>query len=389
MATEILSDTTQTGNGEPKNPVALLRRKSKLIIYFIFMTFLVLSGCSQTGQNSAGVGEQVKAVHVLTIDENEYPAALNYIGTVDSEELIKYSFKMAGQIKRIYVTKGEHVVAGQILAELDSTDLDFQLATSRDTADIAEADVGKAQDALTYAINLYEKTQELFAADAVSNDTLDQAELNMNAAESDYQQAVSQHSAALTNYEYQSDLAANTVLYAEQAGYITEKTANAFERVGAYAPVLVVRSQAQVVNIGIPQQELSYVKIGSVVTVDVDGDTTSGLIKNISEYPDKDTRTYKAEVSFTNKTYPLGAIAKATVEIGNVTGIWIPLTAIFSSQGENCVYVINDDRALKRAVVIQKMRDDQVMVTGLAKGELLVSSGMAYLDDGAKVSITD
>jgi RND family efflux transporter MFP subunit len=361
----------------------------------VFLLLLALSAISFAGtgcdyfieKKEVGPQVQTKAVQVMEVAASQHPASLNYIGTVEPKELIRYSFKIAGQIKRLPVANGDQVFVGQVLAELDTTDLDFQLATAKESVDSMAASVNKAQEALAYAVNLYERTKSLYEANAVSKDNFEQAELKKNMAVLDYQQAILQHSAAATNFQYQSDLLSNSVIYAEQDGFVAQTLVNEFERVGAYIPALAVRSKAQVINIGIPQQELPYVQLGSAVIVDVDGNRASGLIANLSDYPDAATRTYKAEVSIFDKTFPLGAIVKVHVEIGNVDGIWIPFTAIFSYSGENCVYVIKDGRSLKRTVEIQKLSDDQAMVIGLVAGDLLVVSGMSNLSDGALVNI--
>lgn len=362
-------------------------RKAGYLSLTVLIVILIVTISSQAGKNDIDINDHAKAVKVMKTAERQYSASLNYIGTVESEELVKYSFKTAGQIKRIYVSEGDQVKVGQVLAELDTTDLDFQQAAARDNSNIASANISKAEDALVYADSLYEKAKTLYEAGAVSKDYFDQVELKRNTAESDYQQAVAQHSAASTDYGYKSDLLNNSVLYAEQDGYIAQKISNEFERVGAYAPVLVVRSEEEVVNIGIPQQELAQVKLGSSATIHVDGDFAIGAVTNISELPDATTRTYNAEVSIPDKTFPFGAIAEVSVEIGYLNGIWIPFTAIFSDDGGNCVYVIHNDRALKRTIEIQNIKDDMAMVTGLEKGESLIISGRNNLDDGTKVKI--
>lgn len=361
-------------------------RKTIFLILILLIMILAVTRCDGVKED-ADINEQAKAVKVTAIAERQNPVSLEYIGTIDSEELIKYSFKTAGQIKKIYVSEGEQVKAGEILAELDTTDLQYQQSASAATKDTAAANIKKAKDALDYANDLHIKAQGLYEAGAISKDYFDQIELKKNAAESDYQQALSQHSAAATDYDYKSDLLDDSVIYAERDGYVAQKVFNEFDRVGAYTPILIVRSGMQIVNIGIPQQELAEVEVGSNATVNVDGETAAGMVAKISEIPDEATHTYNAEISVPDKTFRMGSIARVSVHIGNVTGIWIPLSSIFSDGGENCVYVVDSGRALKRTIEIQSIHEDQAMVAGLDSGELLVISGMNHLDDGTEVKV--
>ena len=360
--------------------------KGFLIFTLLMMIFGVL-GCDKAGKQDAGQEDEIKAVKVMNVAAGENPVSLKYIGTIDAEELVKYSFKTAGQINKIYVSVEDRVKKGDPLAELDTMDLDYQLSIAKATMDTAKVNVGKAKDASDYAESLYKKTETLYQNGVASTDSFEQVRLKRNSAASEYLQAQSQYASAVTDYNYKSELLNNSVIYAEQEGYVAEKVFNENERVGAYTPVIVVRSGAQVINIGIPQQELTQISVGSTANITIDGETAQGTVTSIAQLPDETTHTYTAEISVPDKIFRLGSIAKVSVNIGKQKGIWIPLSSIFSAGGENCVYVVKDQRALKRTVEIQSVSDDQAKVTGLSGGELLVTSGMNNLVDGTRVKV--
>jgi len=357
---------------------------SKYLLLAATMLVLIIAGCAK--EEEAAKHEPIKAVKVSTIVESQAPVSLAYIGNIDAKELVKYSFKMAGQIKQIYVTEGDQVKKGQALAELDTTDLKFQVASAKATIDMAADNIKKAEAALTYNKSLYEKTKALYDSSAVAQDSLEQVQLKRDVAASELAQAQSQYELAKTDYAYKADLLINAVLYAEQEGFVASKLFNANERVGAFMPVLVVRSIDQIVNIGIPQQELASIAIGTKAAVKVDNTTAQGVVTNISAIPDENTRTYPAEIAVSGQTFPLGAIARVSIAIGQQTGVWIPMTAVLSD-GENYVYTVKDNHALRRMVEIQKVSDDQVLVSGLNQGEALVVGGMTNLTDSAKVQV--
>ncbi len=359
-----------------------------LVITLIMMSVISVPGCSRNGQPAENQGT-VKAVKVITVTEKEQPGTLNYLGTVDAKELVKYSFKTPGQIGRIYVAEGESVAKGQKLAELDKTDLEFQLASAKATRDTAAANVTKAQNALEYASSLSEKTAELYKGGVVSEDAWAQIQLKRDTAASDLALANSQYANAQTDYDYKSTLLSNSTIYAEQAGYVVQKVFNENERVNAFTPIVIVRSGAQIVNIGVPQQELAQIKVGTQVNLAIDQEIAAGTISSISELPDETTRTYTAEITVPDKLFRLGSIAKVSVSIGSQNGIWIPFHAIFADGAENCVYVIKDERSFKRTVEILNVSEDKARVSGLTSGELLAISGMNNLDDGTRVQVLE
>jgi len=355
-----------------------------LLLLVTTILMLSIAGCAK--QEEAAKHDPTKAVKVSIIAETQAPVSLAYIGNIDAKELVKYSFKIAGQVKQIFVAEGDKVKKGQAIAELDTTDLKFQVASAKATMDMAADSIKKAEAALTYNQSLYEKTKALYDSSAIDQDSLEQVQLKRDVSASELAQAKSQYELAKTDYAYKTDLLNNAVLYAEQDGFVASKLFNENERVGAFTPVMVVRSIAQIVNIGIPQQELARIAIGTKAAVKVDNATAQGVVSNIAAIPDESTRTYPAEIAVSGQTFPLGAIARVSIDIGRQTGVWIPMTAVLSD-GENYVYTVKDNHASKRMVEVQKVSDDQMLVSGLIQGEKLVVGGMTNLTDGAKVQV--
>lgn len=365
-----------------------MKRFAALLIAVIFI--IGLTGCAKDAGTvqSTGQSSPVKAVKVQEAEMSKQAVALNYIGTVDSKEIVKYSFKVPGQIGRIYVKKGDKIGKGTKLAELDKQDLEFQVAAAKAIMNTAELNIKKAEDALNYAHSLYDKVNSLYMKGSVSKNQYEQVQLQKEVSAAEYEQAKSQYEAAKTDYEFKSDLVANSVIYSEDNGTIVDKVFSENERVGAYMPVVIVRSGAQVINVGIPQQELALIKVGSMAIVDVDGEKAEGVVTNIAEAPDITTRTYTAEITVKSKVYRLGSIAKISIGLGDQSGVWIPMSIVLSS-GESYIFVVKDERAYKRIVEIEKISDDKVMVKGVGPGELIVISGMKNLDDCAKVRVEE
>ncbi|MBB6213969.1 RND family efflux transporter MFP subunit [Anaerosolibacter carboniphilus] len=362
-----------------------MKRVTAVVVMLMMIVSLV--GCSSADQQETSE-ERAAAVKVLEIKESQKPVTIKYIGTVDAKEITAYSFKVGGKVKRIYVEKGDHVTEGTCLAEIDTQDLEFQVAAAKATMDTAALNIKKAEDSLRYNKDLFEKMDSLYTAGAISKDQYDQAKLQTEVTETSYYQAKSQYDAAKTDYEYKTTLIQDAKLYAQQKGTVVDVLFEENERANGGQSVATVRSGEQVINVGIPQQDLKAVQIGAKVLVDVDGETTEGIVTYIAEAPDTATRTYHAEIEVAKKDFRLGAIAKAEVAIGEQQGIWIPMTAVFSN-GEDYVYIVKESRAFKRTIEILNVNDDKVRVSGIAAGELLAINGMKNLNDGSKVSIVE
>jgi RND family efflux transporter MFP subunit len=362
--------------------------KKLISTIFLLLTLLVtLVGCANGNENEKAT-ERSKAVKVLKVAKAMKPITKQYIGTIDAESVIKYSFKVPGKLNRVYLKKGDKVKVGDLMAEIETKDLNFQLTAAQLTMDTAKLNIKKAEDSLRYCKDLFEKGKNLYKKGAVSKEQYDQMKLQMDIAEASHDQAKSQYDAARTDYNYKNNIITDAKLYAEQNGTVVDVIFEENERVGPHIPVVIVRSGKQVANVGIPQQDLNSVKIGAKAMIDVDGVKSEGKITYLAEAPDKSTRTYHAEVEINGKDFKLGAISKVKIDVGKENGVWIPMNTIFSN-GEDYVYIIEGDRAFKRTVELVNVSDDKIMVKGIKAGELLAIKGMKNLNDGSKVSIIE
>ncbi len=346
--------------------------KKHLTLLFIIILLVTVTGCSK---DETVLSEQIRAVKVQKVQISEKPVKLNYVGTLDAKEIIKYSFKSGGQIGRVFVKEGDQVNQGDKLLELNKTDIAFQVSSSR-------LNMIKAEDSHAILQSNLGRMSALYDEGAISKSQYEQVKLEADIAENNALQAKN-------NYEYQLSLERDATIYAEQDGMVVSIMSEEKERVNQSAPVIAVRSIEEVVNIGIPQQDLVNIQIGAKAEIDIDGQKTEGIISNLANAPDQYTRTYKAEVTVQGHDYRIGSIAKAAIDIGQESGIWIPITTVLSDGGEDYVYTVKDSRAFKRTIAILKQSENKILVKGLKSGESLTTSGMKNLEDGARVKIVE
>lgn len=86
------------------------------------------------------------------------------------------------------------------------------------------------------------------------------------------------------------------------------------------------------------------------------GDKTfAGNIKSIDVTPDENTRTYATDVTVdtADPEVYLGELATVEINIGERTGIWLPLSVILND-GNDYVYVVENDRAKREYINVWK-----------------------------------
>lgn len=360
--------------------------KKRLILIMMCVVMMTMSACAKAQEPD--VQEKTRAVQVEEVKSTKNPVALSYVGTVDSKDIVDYSFKSGGRIARMYVEEGDRVSRGDLLAQLDTQDINFQLSAATANMNSVQENIKKAKDQLEYSEQQLEKMDSLQKSGGISKDQLDQVRLQRDIARASYNQANSQYESARADYSYKQTLLEESSIYAKQDGIVADIAFEEGERVGPSASIVTLRSMNQIVNIGLAQGDLNDIKAGLAATVDVDGKKASGIVESIDEVPDMATRTYKAQIRVNDGQYRLGMIAKVSIDVGEKQGVWVPMQSIFSD-GENYVYIVDKDRAFKRTVQMMENHEDKVMVSGVDSGELLAVSGMKNLNDGSKVNIVE
>ncbi|KOA19809.1 multidrug resistance protein MdtA [Clostridium homopropionicum DSM 5847] len=395
------------------------RRLGSLVLTIIIA--VSFTACSAK-DNKAEVKEKVIPVKTMKIEEEGIQNSITYTGIVNAKEVGKYSFKSAGKISNVYVEKGQKVAKGQKLVSLDTKDLSFSIDAAKAQMDVAQAQydkavkgaseedikkaeltVQKAQEAYDYSKNTYEKVLMMYNSQKVTKEELDKAKLEMNikaldldianetlnqirkgASSEDIRALKGQLDSAKINYESKKKLAEDSLLTAEMEGYIVDVLSKPGEIVAAGYPVIAVRGESEIVNIGLSQDDMQRVKVGTNVMVNIDDKESTGKITRIDQVPDKQSRTYNAEIELSKGDFPIGAIGKTSIILEESTGMLIPINAIMHDT-EDYVYTIVNGKAEKKPIKIEDTLGDKVKISGVSKGDILVIEGIKSLSSGVKV----
>lgn len=395
--------------------------KRYLVLALAIIALISTTACSNQEKPAQ---ERIKPVKTVEVKEQASPSILGYSGIVSSSELKKLAFKSTGRIGEIHVEEGQSIKKGDVLIALDGQDLQYALAAAKGQAEAArsvyekalngatteelknaELNVKKAQDAYDYVSNNYKRMESLYKSDAISQNELEKVKLEADVKESELQQAkellsqvkngarsedkkvlLSQMEQAEADYEYKASLVQDAVMISEGEGYVVEVLYKKGELVPAGYPVVVLRDEGLVVNVGLSEKDLGRVMLGTKATVRVGEKTAYGKVTNISQVPDAQTRTNNIEISLEESSLNLGAVAKVDIITGNENGIWIPLTSMLSD-GMDYVYLDKDNIAGKREIVIEGIAGSMAKVKGLKPGEQLVVEGMKRLRAGDSISV--
>lgn len=200
---------------------------------------------------------------------------------------------------------------------------------------------------------------------------------------------MAQVNAAKANYDSKVNLVQDASLVADEDGYVVDVLCKEGEMQQAGYPVILVRSDDQVVTAGLSDDDVKKIQVGTKAEVKIDDTTTDGEIMNIVQAPDKQSGTYSAEIKILNPIdndkYYVGQSVKVYIDNGEKSGIWIPITSILND-GQDYVYTVEDGRAVRKNVTLGDTNENEVCIEGLEVGENLITEGMKNIKAGYQVS---
>ncbi len=345
----------------------------------VALSALVLIGCSKP----APPEEPVRAVKVLTVGAQSLQSGLEFAGEVRARVESRLGFRVAGKITQRLVEAGQHVKAGQLLAQLDPQD--YRLAT-----DAAKAQVNAAQVNRDLSGTEFKRYKELKEQNFISGAELERREATLKAAQAQLEQAQAQ----LTG---QSNQAAYTRLLADVSGVVTAVDAEVGQVVAAGTPVLrIAQDGARDLVFAVPEDRVARLKPGSAVRVRPWSGVAevTAVVREIAASADPVTRTFAVKAALpAASTLALGStvtVLPKDLERTAALVIKLPTSALFESAKASAVWVLEPASMTVRLQPVQIASVDGnevVIASGLQAGMQVVSAGVHVLSPAQKVTL--
>jgi membrane fusion protein (multidrug efflux system) len=181
------------------------------------------------------------------------------------------SSRVAGTVQKVFVNENEKVKAGQVLAQIDTSDY-------ANASDVAQADVASLEARLAEASTNFTRAEELFHQQAISRERFDAAQATFKETSAKLKAAKAQMDQASLNVNY-------TKILAPTDGVIARKSIEVGQFVPVGQPLFgFVQSDERWVTANLKETELEGVKPGRPAVIDVDaisGRTYHGEVESI------------------------------------------------------------------------------------------------------------
>lgn len=370
------------------------------VIIFFTVTALVVFRLS-TGAKTDQKKARIITVGTITPLKEDLPIRLAYTADIIPNQVVNVFSRVDGYIAKLHVDKGDFVQANRLLVEIDHTDYQHAVNQAKANLAAAKAKVSQQQAAVRNASLTLTRMQALIKDQFVSQQDLDNAQVNFDgatAALESLQAQVKQMEVALaqaeTNLAYSYIRAPFAGYVAErnldQGAYVTNATASTSTNsrgILSLHDIETVRILIEVVEKDIP-----LIHIGQKADVRAEAypdRVFEGTVTRIVQALNRATRTMTVEIDLPNKGRNLkgGMFARVEALVGtHPQALQIPIDAVSRLEDAQYVYIVEEGKAKRVAVEIGAREGNRVEITkGLTGGEQVIVSGKDLVHDGTPV----
>lgn len=404
----------------------------------LLATILIMSGCEKLEADVEKLKEReqetvikAKTVEVYRVEENAEPIVQQIYGTASPMKELSLSFGTSGKIAKIHVQKGSYVKAGTLVATLDTTVWEQQIAAAQSEVEQANAEknqtlkgasreelaqqklkIEKARQALAKSTDEYNQGKRLYDSGAISKDELDRLTFAMKQAKLDLQEEQVEYD-KLTRSVDQADVeAANAnvkqanvdLLRAKQemkdaqllapfSGIVTSVNFQDAEQVGGGEEVVkLIDSSKWLVKLHVDSEQSEIWRKGKQVKLSAPNrKQLEGVVTYVSAALDDKTGTYPVEVTVQGAAtdWKAGMTVSCSYEVEKPKALLVPVTSVGISEESHYVMKVEGTSVKKTPVTVGGLFGDRYEITeGLAVGDEIVQAGISYVIDGEAIQVS-
>ncbi|MGH7232683.1 MAG: efflux RND transporter periplasmic adaptor subunit [Nitrospiraceae bacterium] len=304
-------------------------------------------------------------VEVAPVTVGPLTETVNAVGTLEANESVMIRPEIPGRITRVNVQEGQKVKKGTVLLELDSAELEAQLAQAAASLDLARLD--------------HDRMKRLIANDNVSRRELDQAASNLKSADA--------------TYKVFEERLAKTKIRSPFAGYLGTRRVSPGDYVQPGRDIVNLEDiHTLKINFMVPETFFSRLAVRQTVEVRADafpGQMFHGTVYSIDPRVDEVSRTVRVLARIPNDEGKLrpGMFANVSLVLGHTEkALLIPEEAVVPQQGKTFVFRVDEKTAHLAEVKLGARERGKVQVlTGLQDANIVVTGGVQKIRDGMPV----
>jgi RND family efflux transporter MFP subunit len=372
-----------------------------LLVAFLLVFGLRTYSAHRLAREAASAAATLPLVEVIKVQGSDAQGLLTLPGETAAWYESTIFARVSGFVASWQADIGDHVKAGEVLARIDTPELDAELLAAQAKLAVARAQVKVKEADADFAATTYERwkdspkgvvsdqeREDKRAGDAAATAQLAAARAQVNLAEADVDR--------LSAFEQFKKVTA------PYAGTIVERRIDIGNLVTAGSsagntPLYRMEQDDPIrVFVNVPQSAApDLMKVGVPATIstgDIEGHTIAGHITRTSDAIDPKARTFRAELDIPNPDRRLvaGLYVQVGFKLQNSGMSQVPAAAlVFSAAGPKVAVVGSDGSVKFQPVTIGRDDGDKVeLSSGVVEGDRLVLNISNQIVAGEKVRVS-
>ena len=336
------------------------------LISLILITFIVSSCGDEPASQPGGGWNRAPKIIAEPVTYRPIVDEIEALGTAHANESIEIRPRISSLVDRIHFEEGGLVQAGELLVELESSEIIAGLA-------LAEASLSESR-------SLYERNKSLSDSQAISVSNLEQLLAQVKVDEAQVEAARSR--------------LANTRILAPFAGRIGLRRVSPGSFVDTSTVITTLDDVSTIkLDFSVPETFLASISDGMEIhahSVVFPDRVFKGTVLSIDTRLDPVSRAVQVRALLPNDDGNLKPGMFLTVDLRRDQGevLVAPEQAIVPEGSQQYVFVINEGVAEKRAITIgRRIPGFAVILDGLSEGEAVVTEGTHKVRDGSPVEL--
>ncbi len=313
----------------------------KKIIVIIVIVLLIAAGVRLVKVKKAEIAStprpapRTTAVETARAVQGTFPISTTRLGSIVAKRPTTLAARTTGHILTVAVREGATVKKGEILIQLDDR-------REKDRVAAIRADLAAARTQLATQEAIFVRDRKLFAAQAISQETLDKSRASCDAAQARVTALKKSLDTAVTDLSY-------TRIAAPADGVITARLADPGDLATPGKPLLKLEEPqaGYYVQVNVPQADFARIKKGTAATISLDStDPRPPITARVSRVHPAVTVGTLATVEIDVARQPFGLPTGATVRVslveGTASGWKVPGRALLENIDKNYLFTVDD-----------------------------------------------
>jgi macrolide-specific efflux system membrane fusion protein len=360
----------------------------KLAAPAVVMAAVVAGACHYIGKHDDA------GMRTVAVTRGDLQKSITAVGSIEPKDYVDVGTQVSGRVMKIHVEIGDRVAKGDLIAEIDPTVYESTVRKDRATLENLKAQLDQQLAESALAATELKRNQEMRAADAISQTTVDQSDAQAKVAAATVAATRAQIKAAEATLA--GDLAnlGYTKIYAPLDGTVASQTTLEGQTVNASqsAPVIVQVANMDVMTVWaqVAEADVSRITVGmpaTFTTLGMPDKKWHGKVRAVYPTPvvENDVVLYNVLIDVDNREKLL--LPQMTVQVFFTLGEAkdVPLAPINALQAQRDaganIYkakVLTDDGVVEREVKVGLTnRSMAQIVSGLLPGDQLIVAAAA------------